>query len=61
MYENEINKKIKYSLEILSCSELKTTLADIRKVKTKYSWSPKYNIKDVIRSIVKKNAPGNTH
>ena len=61
IYENEANKKIKYSLEILSCSELKTTLADIRKVKTKYSWSPKYNIKDVIRSIVKKNAPGNTH
>ena len=55
IYENETNRKIKYSLEILSYSELKTTLADNRKVKIKYSWLPKYNIKDIIRSVIKKN------
>ena len=55
IYENETNRKIKYNLEILSHSELKTTLADNRKVQTKYSWLPKYNIKDIIRSIIKKN------
>ena len=55
IYENETNRKIKYSLEILSYSELKTTLADNRKAKIKYSWLPKYNIKDIVRSIVKKN------
>ena len=55
IYENETNRKVKYSLEILSYSELKTTLADNRKVKIKYSWLPKYNIKDIIRSIIKKN------
>lgn len=55
IYENETNRKIKYSLEILSYSELKTTLADNRKAKIKYSWLPKYNIKDIIRSVIKKN------
>ena len=55
IYENETQRKVKYTLKILNHAELKTTSANNKKVKGKFSWKPKYDIKDIIRSIVNKN------
>jgi len=52
IYENQAKIKIKYNLKKINKTELKSVFADIKKVKSDFSWSPKYTIRFIVKSYI---------
>ena len=53
LFQKYSNNKIFFEKKILKKIELKRTKANISKLKKQFSWSPKYNLKDIIHSTLK--------
>lgn len=52
IYENLSRKKIKFIIKKINKIELRSVFADIKKIKSNISWSPKHNIKSIVRSYI---------
>ena len=52
LFQKYSNKRIFFEKKILKKIELKGTKANINKLKKEFSWSPKYNHKDMVRSTL---------
>ena len=52
IYENQAKIKIKYNLKKINKTELKSVFADIKKVKSDFSWSPRHTIRSIVKSYI---------
>ena len=52
IYEKNKKIRIKYILKKINIIELKSVFADIKKIKSDYSWSPKHTLKNIIKSYI---------